>query len=64
MRAFTTDQLDDLYRSYKRDVPLDGYRHAMTITEYYNKVLRKCDTKGGKQHKKTKQPEAQRALPA
>jgi ribosomal protein S21 len=54
MRTLTTDQLDDLYQSFKRDVPLKGYWHTMTITEYYNKVWRKRKTKGNKQHEQAR----------
>lgn len=52
--TLTTDQLDDLYQSFKREMPLKGHRHTMTITEYYNKVWRKRKTRGVKQHEQVR----------
>lgn len=51
MDTLTTTQLDDLYRSFKREVPLRGFGHTMTITDYYHKVWRKRKAKGENREK-------------
>jgi hypothetical protein len=49
MRTLTTAQLDDIYRAFQRDVPLNGCRRAMTITEYYRDVWSQRAPKAAKQ---------------
>jgi ribosomal protein S21 len=52
MDTLTTTQLDDLYRSFKREVPLRGFGHTMTITDYYHQVWRKQKAKEGNREKR------------